>query len=89
MTCEIDLQNPPLQLVQVHVVNRILGILRRGERNKREPAMLGTWKVACSVASMENVAGIWAYLFVVRDLSVRWGAGLRLYPLRRSRVSLG
>ena len=46
MARKVDFQNLALQLVQVHVVNRILGILRRGEGNKREPTVFRTWNVA-------------------------------------------
>ena len=43
VTRQIDFQDLPLQLVQVHVVDRILGILRRAERDEGEPTVFGTW----------------------------------------------
>lgn len=46
MTRKVDLQDLPLQLVQVHVINRVLGVLWRAERNKREPSVVSTWEVA-------------------------------------------
>lgn len=54
VTRKVDLQNPPLQLIQVHVVNRIPGILRRAERDKRESTMFSTCKVARSMFPTER-----------------------------------
>ena len=49
MARQVDFQNPPLQLIQVHVVDRILGILWRAECNERESTVFGTWEAAGSV----------------------------------------
>jgi len=46
MARQVDFQNPPLQLVQVHVVDRILSILWRAKRNERESTVFSTWEAA-------------------------------------------
>jgi len=46
MARQVDFQNLPLQLIQVHVVDRILSILGRAERNEREPTVFSTWETA-------------------------------------------
>lgn len=51
MTCEIDFQNLPLQLVQVHVVDRVLGILWRAEGNEPEPTMPFAWRMSHSAST--------------------------------------
>ena len=74
---QADFQNLPLHLVQVHVVDRVLGILWRAEGNERESTVFGAWKTADSERFGREVASSQAYSFVVKDLSVRWAAGLR------------
>ena len=49
MTRQIDFQDLSLQLVQVHVIDRVLGILWRAERNEGESTMFGTWQATGSV----------------------------------------
>ena len=54
MARQVDFQDLPPQLVQVHVVDRILGILRRGERDESEPTVFCAWGVAGSARSEEG-----------------------------------
>lgn len=54
MARQVDFQDPSLQLVQVHVVDRILGILRRGERDESESTVFCTWRVVGSAWSEEG-----------------------------------
>lgn len=54
MTRQIDFQDLPLQLVQVHVVDRILGILWRAERDEGEPTVFATWQATGSAWSVKG-----------------------------------
>ena len=46
MARQVDFQNLPPQLIQVHIIDCVLGVLWRAERNEREPAVFRTWKAA-------------------------------------------
>ena len=54
MARQVNFQDLPLQLVQVHVVDRVLGVLWRGERDESESTVFCTWGVAGSARSEEG-----------------------------------